>query len=399
MKYKILICLFLAFLLCIHSLHTVYAVGIVYSQGGLYDFQPGLEKTFGYEIKVNAGTVMDYMITVKGELKDYVTLSSNLFKDVAPGNKPTFTATLKLPNKMEAGVHNAEICILEGKTRGAGGMVGARTEACTGFMIRVLYGEKYLKIEKFNVPNVGVGEKLKMELTIKSWSEIDINSIKASIDIFRPGKEKTKMEKIATVETDEKPLKSNAEEVLTAYFDTNGMDAGEYLAFATLYYDGRQMNESAGFRIGMLSLKILNYTKEFEQDKVNRLGIQVLSQWNSRIDSIYGVIDIEDERLSTPLINLEPWENKTLITYWDTTNKRIGNYKGKITLYYSNKTTEEEAEFKVVIGKEKMRRIITNIIIAIVIAILIISLIVMFLKTRKAGREEGTKRGKQKKKS
>lgn len=385
------------------SIESVYAVGIGYgyTPSGPIDFQPEMEKTLSYFVISNAGRVMDHEITVEGALKQYVTLSSTLIEDVPSGAFVPFSATVKLPAKMPAGLHEATICVAETETRG-GGMIGAKTRACGGFIIRVLSGEKYLKISRFDVPNVDIGEKLKIELAVKSWSEVDINSIKVLIDISKPTIEKEKMEKIATVSTEEKQLKSNAEEILTAYFDTAGMEAGEYVAFATLYYDGEHLNDSRGFRLGTLTIKILNYTKEFEQGKVNRLGVQVLSQWNRRIDGIYSTVDIEDERLITPLTSLEPWQNITLVTYWDTTNKKIGNYKGKIIIYYSNKTTEEDAEFRIVVGREKMRTLIMNIIITFVIVILIISLVIMFLKTRKASREEGikakAKRSKHKKK-
>lgn len=379
------------FFITVVSLNRVDAVGIGYNHilGGPIDFEPQMERTFNYFIITNAGIPMDYEINLSGDLKPYVTLSTNLIKNVPSGANIPFSATLKLPSALESGLHDAIICVLETQTRG-GGMIGARTQACSGFIIRVLYGEKYLRIENFNVPNVDMGDKLKMELTVKSWSEVDINSIKAVIDISGPSREKGVMQKIATVETEEKPLKSNAEETLTAYFGTAGLEAGEYIAFATLYYDGKQLNDSHGFRVGTLTIKILNYTKEFEQGKVNKLEVQVLSEWNSKIDGIYSTVDIGEERLMTPLINLEPWENKTLLTYWDTTNKKTGDYKGKIVVYYSNKTTEEEGEFKVILGKEKIRGIIINIAIAIVIAILIITLIILFLKTRKQETGEST---------
>lgn len=387
MNCKIFICFISVCLLHIFLLNGVYAVGISYSEGGMFDFQPGWEKTFDYEISTNAPSTMDYQVLVKGELKDYVTVSQDYFKDVMPRQRPAFTATLKLPDTMEPGLHEAYICALEMSTRG-GGMVGARTEACTGFSVRVLYGEKYLRITHFNVPNAGVGERLKMELGVKSWSAVDINSIKASIDIFGPSKEKGELQKIGTVETDEKILKSNEAEILTAYLDTTGMEPGLYGAFATLYYDDKQINDSTGFRIGTLSVKIINYTKEFEQGKVNKLGIQILSQWNSPIDGIYATVDIGDEKLVTPTISLEPWSNLTLLTYWDTTNKNTGVYKGKIIVYYSNKTAEEQADFRVVIPKGSM---LMPIIIACIIALLVLSLIFLIYKVRKQGKAETRK--------
>lgn len=380
MKNKLL----LLFLISILSLQNVAAVGIVYgyfSDGNPIDFQPNMETTFDYFLSTDAGRAMDYEISVEGDLAPYVTLSTTLIEDVPSGKNVPFSATLKLPEKLLPGLPQAIICALETETRG-GGMVGARAKICGGVTIRVLYGEKYIKINQFIVPNVAIGEQLKIKIAIKSWSEVDINSIKAAIDILKPVA-KGKTEKIATVTTEEKQLKANADETLTAVFDTTGLEAGEYSAFVKLSYDGKELNDSKNFKIGTLNIKILNYTTEFEQGKINRLGIQLLSQWNSRIDNIYGEVAIGDEKLTTPLANLEPWENKTLVAYWDTTDKELGDYPGKITIYYENKTTEQDAQFKVVISKEKMKKIITNVLVGSVIAILIIILLILIIKTRK----------------
>ncbi len=385
---KLVTILLLFLFLAVFSLSGVYAVGIGYRYvltGVPIDFQPEMENTFNYELLANAGTTMDYEINVLGDLKPYVTLSTNLIKDVPSGSNVPFSAHLKLPSKLEPGIHDAQICVLETQTRG-GGMIGARTEACGGFLIRVLYRGKYLKVENFDVPDVNIGEKLKIGITVKSWSEVDINSIKASIDIFGQSREGKGIKRIATVMTEEKQLKSNAQETLTAYFDTNGLEAGGYTATYTLFYDGQDINDSTEFKIGDLSLKILNYTREFEQGKVVKFEIEVLSQWNSKIGDVYGTVDVDNERLTTPLISLEPWENKTLVTYWDTTNKKVGDYNGRIVVYYSNKTTQEDAKLRVIVGKREWIGRMINISGISLIIILVILLIIMIWKTRKLGK-------------
>ncbi len=390
--------LVLLLLAAILSLDGVHAIGIGYRYaltGGPLDFQPEMERTFAYELITDAGSTMDYEINVRGGLAPYVDLSTNFIPNVKSSTLVPFTAHLKLPPKLESGIHEAQICVLEGRTRG-GGMIGARTEACGGFTIRVLYEGKYLKIQSFEVHDVNVGEMLKMEVAVKSWSEVDINSIKGYIDIFGPTRVNQELKKIATVTTEERQLKSNAEEVLTAYLDTSGMDAGGYTAFLTLFYDGEQVNMSRRFRIGDLHMEILNYTKQFPRGRVNKLDVEVLSQWNSRIDNVYSTIDIDNERLTTPVASFSPWENKMLTAYWDTTNKKLGEYKGKITVYYPNKTTEEIATFDVVIGGDERRGMITNLIVLIIIVLLILGLILLFFKTRKLDKEE--KRSRQRNK-
>src|SRR3989338_5662101 len=115
------------------------------------DFQPGLERTFSYNVVPNSGATMDYEINAQEDLKEYVTFSQNFFPNLPPNNFPAFSATLKLPDNLEPGEHTAKVCILERQVRG-GGLIGVRTEACSAIVVRVLFGEKYFKLVKFNTP-------------------------------------------------------------------------------------------------------------------------------------------------------------------------------------------------------------------------------------------------------
>ena len=73
------------------------------------DFQPGLERTFSYNVVPNSGATMDYEINAQEDLKEYVTFSQNFFPNLPPNNFPAFSATLKLPDNLEPGEHTAKV--------------------------------------------------------------------------------------------------------------------------------------------------------------------------------------------------------------------------------------------------------------------------------------------------
>jgi hypothetical protein len=383
-------------LLAISFLHGVFAVGIGDYTGGLnyvIDFQSGLKRTFSYFIVANAPTVMDYEVIAEGDLAQYFTFSSNIFKDVWPGQTRRFTATLNLPEeKPSPGLHETHVCVTESQSRGGGGIV-VRTRACSIINVRVLYSEKYLKIGEFNVPNIDVGDILNINIGVKSWTESDIDTIKAGIDIFGPS-EKGFDRKIATLTTDEKPLASNEEAILHASLDTKNLESGEYKAFATVYYDGNEANASTNFRVGILAVKVINYTNKFIRNKVNRFNVDIESRWNSRIEEVYADVKIENETLRTPSIILKPWETATLQTYWDTTNRKAQEYEGKLILHFAGNSTEQDIKVKVLVNPEEIRKLLINVAVTILIVVLIISVVIMALKKQAAKEHGKTKKKK-----
>lgn len=368
-------------------LHGVSAVGIGDYTGGLnylIDFQSGFKKTFSYFLAPNAPTAMDYEATAEGDLAQYFTFSDNLFKDVLPGQIRRFSATLNLPEeKPSPGLHENHICVAEAQNRGGGG-VTVRTKACSIIIIRVLYKEKYLQIEDFSVPNVDVGDILNANIVIKSWTEKDIASVKAVIEMYAAAAKDLK--KIAELQTEEKPLASNEKSVLHASIDTKGFEPGGYKAVATVYYDENTANASTNFNVGILAVKIVNYTKEVLRNKINKFGVEVESRWNSPIENVYADITIENDTLTTPAIKLQPWETAALTAYWDTANKKAKYYDGRITLYFAGNSTEQNIRVKVLVNPEDIKRLLTYVAVTALSALLVILIVIIALRKPKKGK-------------
>jgi hypothetical protein len=393
-------CSFIIFFVILLSTGS-YAVGIA-STGTLnptIDFKPGLEKTFSYILVPTASFMMDYEVTIDGDLEEYFTPKDSLLKDVFPREQRGFTVKMKLPEeKIPPGLHQTRICIGETKTSG-GGTVGVKTKACSIIRVRSLYSNKYLKIEEFKIPDVDVGDTLKFEIKVRSWTELKINAVKATIQIFGPSKEGFK-KKIATLNTETKSLESNARTTLHATINTRDFEFGEYLAIASVNYDGRIANISSKFRIGMLVVKIINYTKEFERGKVNKFEIEIESRWNQLIDNIYGEISVEDEIsvLKTPFISLKPWSRATLLAFWEIKpDKELKEYTGRIAVYYENNKTEEQVKLRIVMSKEEMNR---RMIVIVVVSLLILSVLAIsiYLVSKKKNESKKKKAKKAKKK-
>ena len=237
-------------------IRPIHAVGIYFSNDNEIDFKPGLEKTFNFAITPSR---MDVRLSVSGYLSEYVSLSKTFIR--ANSTDRVFRVIIKLPEKIDKPGHHkvwiaAKEVIDESKIRGN---IGTSCDAMVYILIHVLNPGKYVEM-RLSAPNVDLNEPVNFAVNVKSFGEEDINSIKAAIDVYSPNNEK-----LATIYTDKKPLKSNTEETLHAQLDTKGYPAGTYKAVATLSYDGKTKEDKKNFRIGELNICLL-YTSPSPRD-------------------------------------------------------------------------------------------------------------------------------------
>jgi len=369
----------------------INAVGIYSPANKEIDFEPGLEKTLDFGVTASR---LDVKLSVSGYLSEYITLSKTFIESDSTDRR--FKVILKLPKKVEKPGHHkvwiiAEEIIDQSKT---GGTVGTSSNVMVYIIINVLNPGKYVDMS-LSASDANLNEPVKFAVNVKSFGEEDINSIRAGIDVYSPDNEK-----LTTVYTDEKSLKSNTEETLNAQLSTIGYSAGTYRAVAKLNYDGKTKQDEKNFKIGKLNIKIINYTKEFEKDKINKFDIEIESDWGNKIENVYGEIKINNEIIKTPNIDLAPWEKGVITSYWDTNNVKTGTYDVKMTIYYEDKTTVEIGRVKVIEKKgaliEKPEAITislstTTILILIIILLVIIDIIWI---TKKGRSERKQKAGK-----
>jgi len=378
---------------------TASAVGIRASSNQVIDFEPGIEKTFYFEI---TGSRFDINVSVYGYLSEYATISKKIIK--SKDIDKTFTVTVKLPKKEEGlkpGHHKIWVSAKEILgTAESGGNVGTSSNVIVYILVNILNKGKYVDV-KLSAPNVNLNEPVNFAVNVKNFGKEDINSIKAAINVYSPDNEK-----LATVYTDEKPLKSNTEETLHAQLNTNGYPSGTYMAIAKLNYDGETKQANNTFKIGKLNVKIIKYTKEFEKNTINRFDVEIESDWGNSIKNVYGEVKINNEIIKTPSIDLLPWEKKTITAYWDTSNVEIGKYDAEITIYYEDKTTVKIGSVNVVEKRdtysdsskksalEKPRAITislsTTTILILIIILLIITDIIWITKKRNSEKKQKT---------
>ena len=341
------------------------------------DFQPNYEETFTFhtERAENIG------VYIEGGLAEYVTVEEdNIAKD------GTFIIKVKLPAEIETPGKNRVLVGLIEKGRGGGTVTGIASIR-TPIDIKVPYPGIYAQIG-FNVHDLNINETANFVVTINNLGKEDITNAKAVIDIFDSNERL--VEKLFT---QEKKIKANTQENLVVLFDPSKHTAGQYKAIAHVTYDDKSKDLEANFKIGILNVKIINYTKIFFKDEISKFDIEIESRWNSKINDIFGEVKVfnntkEVSSFKTVSVSLEPWEKKIISTFWDPEGLGEGTYNVEITLFYEGQTTKITEKIEIIVLKEKISFFkkyftTTNLLIAAVLLLILINIIILVRKRKK----------------
>ena len=364
----------LIFILAIALVDSVYAIRIS-PDSVRVEFEPNREQSFLFRV----GGAQKIELYKKGDLADYVSFNQTILED---GNY--FIVTVKLPSHIDTPGDNL-VFIGAREFTETGGTVGGVAAIQTPVVIRVPYPGVYPSMD-LSVPDASIDETIAITIRINNLGTDDIKKAKAYIDIFDSDNILTK-----ELNTDEQPVKSKSDTTLTALLNTSGMKASTYRAVANVTYDVNYSILEKNFKVGVLSLSILNYTKEFLKDKIGKFEIEIQSKWNIKIDGVYAEINIFNNTrtidiLKTPTASIEPWQKSKLSTFWDTTELAEGNYNVKITVYYAGTSSTLDSEIIILKPKESFISKYVNtttILIALVMLLIIFNIIILWKRKRK----------------
>jgi hypothetical protein len=326
---RFLFCILLCLVLV---LPLIQAVGISPSKI-IVDFQPNFEGGGSYTVINNIGQDMIAEIEVYGELAPYV--SPNITSiDVPLGKSADYHFKVKLPEYLEPGLHYARVRVTGvGKTPNPG-MFEVRTAVVGKYTVRVPYPGKYIEYTwKFN--DIKENETVHFTVEVASRGNLTINEVFAIIDLYDI--DYNRITRVTTTKVNS--LKTTETGQLFAEWDSTGNKPGVYYAQLTLYYDEVFKEDVRELRIGGLNVKIINYTKSFQPERINTFKVDIESQWNEIIDNVYADISIRKNgakitTLRTPFETLHPWHKAKLEGFWDTTGYELGEYDVNITVFF-----------------------------------------------------------------
>ena len=314
------------FVIMIFLCSGVFAISGVSPASYEIDFEPGYKGEFVFDFVFEEDGSAD--LYAEGDLADYVS-----FDKKSLSGMDRVVVSLDLPSEMDSpGVNYVRI--------------GARNGAIDigGFIkINVFYPEKYVEVG-LNAPNTNVGEEVFFELELFGRGNESV-VVSPRIEIYKDGEE------VDVISVEDVEIFFGDEAGMNISLDTEGYSAGSYLAIAFVDYDGESVSVKNPFRIGEFSVRLIDYTKYFRANKVNRFDILVESLWDDDMSEVYAEVNIlgfESVNFVTSSEDLLAWENQVLVGFLDMSEIEGDSFEAEIVLHYGDEATSEIIELKVI---------------------------------------------------
>ena len=297
------------------------------------DFDPGYSGTFTFQFGFGEG--IETELYVSGDLAEYVVLD----KETLVGGGAVI-ATLNLPSEVDLpGVNRIRVGARQLENENSG--MGVVSNVWGTIKVNVPYSGKFVELD-LKAPNANVREMINFSLEIFNRGDEPL-TVSSNLQIFR---EESLIENIDLGINDVDAMSSG---IVNYLFDTAGLSAGEYNAVVSGEYDSKIATVENPFKLGEFLVKIVDYPKEFNEDKLERFSIEVESFYNDPIEDLYAevnVIGFEDASFITPVGTLGAWRTDTLEGFLDTSEIDIKEFQAEIIIHYGEETTSETVDLK-----------------------------------------------------
>jgi hypothetical protein len=288
------------------------------------------------------------LLNVQGELNQSITLYDVLVDYLPSEESKQFDFQIKIDNKLEPGLHTAEIVAMEIPSAGVSGTyVGATVAVVSQVYVYVPYPGKYLDSD-LNVLDGEQDTTATFIVPIINRGSVGIGEARAIIDIYT-----SLNEKISSVETDYRPVSPGERTELSGKWNVS-VTSGNYLAKVTLLYDGETRIFEKQFGIGsqMLSIESI-LVNNFHLGEIAKLNILVENKWNEELKDVFAnlIVYNDDNQpmadIKSATENIASLSKKELVAYWDTVGVNVGEYNGKLIVKYGAKSADKNLLLKV----------------------------------------------------
>jgi len=322
--------LYLLVLFLVFSAFSVSALGISPAIKNI-DFVSNQEVEINFYV-LDSVADQTYDISLSaGDFVNYSTLSSTSVK----GNGNVILK-IKFPEKIEKpGEHVLIVSVKERVSEES----FIRTVVEVGSTIKIfvpypgIYGDLVL-----NIPDGNVNENIPVELHVNNRGDNILDITKVYVDFMSNDGNNIKRIDFTPV-----TIPVLGERYFRKYLDTTGMEPGNYIGSAKVFYSGVSNEVNKSFKIGSLYVRINNFTDYLVSGGIRKFYVTLENRWNSPISSVYVDVNLTNELngivFRTPFIDLEPWEEKTIESFFDTDDLELGSYDMALNASYNGKNT------------------------------------------------------------
>jgi len=311
------------FVILVFLCSSVFAISGVSPASYEVDFEPGYSGEFVFDFVVDEGAEDLY---AEGDLAEYVS-----FDKKSVSGREKVVVSLNLPSEIDSpGVNYIRVV--------AGKAVG-------GIKVRVPYSEKYVEVG-LNAPNANVGENVLFGLELFGRGNESV-VVSPRIEVYKDG------ESVEIIDFESVEVASGDEVAIDFSLDTDGYSAGDYLAVAFADYNDMEVSAENPFRLGEFLVGLVNYTKSFRENKIDRFEILVESLWDDDMNDVYvevNVLGFPSANFATSPEGLDAWGRRVFVGFLDMSKIDGDTFEAEIILYYGDETSSNIVELKVIEG-------------------------------------------------
>ncbi len=312
-------------------------------------FEPGLDMNITYIAINSAAETLNISIALEvdsnfccadaaeedGKILQTATITP-ISVSLDPAAQGQFNVHIKLPNEIKVpGQHAFLVRATEVRAAGAG--LSASASVRTPIYLFVRFPGKHMDVS-LQGPDVEAEGMQTFSVQASNRGTLGIDRLYATINVFD-----AQNRSVAMLETDEQSLPIDRTAVLEAIWNTTGQSEGLYYAVADVNYDGLAKQAKDSFRIGVLNLIIINYTRQVFAGLINPFDLEVESRWNSVIDGVYAIVNVKKEgklvaTFQTPTTKVDPWSRGNVSGFFNA-NIPPDSYDMDINLNFAGKST------------------------------------------------------------
>src|SRR3989338_823254 len=331
----------------ITAMPSVNAIGITPGRTTI-DFEPGLEKEIYFSVLNNEHKNMQVVFLLQGELNTSITLFDSSVEFMPSEESKQFKYKIKLPEKLEPGLHAGEIVAFEIPKSSAGGTyVGAAMAVVSQLYVYSACPGKCIDTS-LNVLDAEQNSTATLIVPIINRGKVGIGEARAIIDIYT-----SLNERVDTIETDAWPIDAGARTELSAKWDVN-VNAGNYLAKVTVFYDGESKSFEKEFGIGKNVLTIESIlVHDFTLGEIAKLQILIENRWSQELKGVFANLLVYNKDsqvmadVKSAADDIPALSRKELVAYWDTVGVEEGIYEGKLMVKYGKKSADRNLVLKI----------------------------------------------------
>ncbi len=300
-------------------------------------FEPGASISFIFTIINSGKTSLNTTLGVGGDIDYIVKYDRDSSYELDPGATKNINITLLFPDKLEPGLHRLSVMAKEIPFGGAVLGISVSGEVGGTLDVFVPYPGTYATLS-LRGNNANVGDSVTLTMTASNRGRRPIDNLVAHLDVI----DSNNVTFDSFIRNIQHLLPGENRDVSIS-LDTKKYVAGSYVAMVRGKYNAIIIPERTfEFRIGRLSLDIVNFTITSYGPNIRKFLFNLVSAWNSPLEEIHAEISIYNNKhepvdsFKTPSVSLAPWGKVTISSFWDAKDLPPGDYTAEVHVLYQD---------------------------------------------------------------